>query len=105
MCESRPELLVDDDAPAGDHFRVGRVDVVGRTHGIVVDNKSCAVLDLDPELVRAATAVDLSVVRGEREAVSGLAVDGACALVLSLEARDNEHAIGLAVEVERGKLE
>ena len=53
--------LVDDNA-AADSLRVGRVNVVGSAHHIVIDHL-CSAPNLDSELIHAAASADLAATR------------------------------------------
>src|ERR1041385_7038037 len=65
----------------------------------------CVGGDPDPELVASAAASDVAVVGGQREVVAGDAVHRAGAAVLRLDARDDQHRVDVAVEVEVPDLE
>src|SRR5919108_3851606 len=91
--------MLPDDAAAGDRLRVGNVDVLWDAHPVIEDHLAVP-RDPDPELVDAAAALKLAVVRGQPEFVAGDAVDRAGALVLRLEARHDEPLVARATEVE-----
>src|SRR5689334_13167122 len=98
-------LRLDVDAASTEN-RSGR-RVVCSEHLVVVDDRIAIVLipNLDAELVRPTSAVELAVDGGEHKPVIARAVDRAGALELSLRTRDDEPFVDFAVEVDVARLE
>src|SRR5436190_7671999 len=107
LLTSRPLRLVDHDRAAGDRLWIRGVNVA-RAPELVVEDHSIRVVvvrDPDPELIRSDRAHQVTVVCGEREVVAARAVHGPRALVLGLEAGDDEPLVDRCVEVEVADLE
>ena len=101
LCE-QPLLRLNVDAIATKHGSRGR-SIAGVARDLVVVNNDITVVlipDLDAELVDSTTAADLTVDRGDHEAVVAGTVDRAGALELGLGAGNDEPFVIFAVEVD-----
>ena len=97
----KQELLVNGNAPALD--RGGWFGRVGGAELIIIDLCVAGrVPNLDPEFVRATTAVRLTVDGSEDEIVFSSAVEGAAALILGFGSGDDQPLVAGAVEIQIG---